>query len=104
MTQLQIYPRTHIQWPEPADAPGEDSEFDDAHIVINGDRMTIGRSVDGGRVNVVDTLTDISIKGSGERTTVVGKSSFMQDRIGLTEEDTEVAVVFDGSAAKCLTS
>lgn len=102
--KLQIYPRTHVEWPEPSDAPGEDSEFDDAHIVINGDRMTIGRKVDSGRVRVVDTLTEISIKGSGERTTVVGKSTFMKDRIGLTEEDTEVAVVFDGSDSKCLTS
>jgi hypothetical protein len=101
--KLQIYPSTHIEWPEAADAPGEDSEFDDAHITINGDRMTIGRKVESGRVQVVDTLTEISIKGSGERTTVVGKSEFMKDRIGLVEDDTEVAVVFDGSDKKCLT-
>ena len=103
MTKLQIYPRTHVEWPDPADAPGEDPEFDDAHIIINGDRMTIARVGETGRHDMIDTLTEITVKGSGERTTVVGHSQFMMDHVGLPKEETEVAVVFDGSDSKCLT-
>jgi len=102
MAKLQIYPRTHVEWAEAADAPGEISEFDDAHITINGDRMVIARVGETGRHDTIDTLSEISVKGSGERTTVVGHSQFMMDHIGLPKEEAEVAVVFDGSDSKCL--
>lgn len=101
--KLQVYPATSVKWPDPADAPGDISEFDRAHVTINGNRMTI-RSSNGGRAETVDTLTDITVKGRGKDTTVTGRSRFMIDMVGVPPEDADVTVHFDASPSKCLTN
>jgi len=103
--KLQIYPSTTISWPDPDDAPDASTpSIDNAHVVIDGSRMTIRRPNDRGRNAPVDVLTDIVMKGTGENTLVTGKSQFMIDHIGLTPDAAEVTVKVDARTSKCLTS
>ncbi|MBT8241662.1 MAG: hypothetical protein KJN63_10585 [Acidimicrobiia bacterium] len=102
--KLQIFPSTSVKWPDSNDAPIEDDVIEGAHVTIDGDRMTIKRYNENGRADVVDTITNIVVKGQGAHTTVTGLSQFMIDIVGLTEDDAEVAVVVDASPSKCLTS
>jgi len=105
MTKLQVFPSTKVSWPDPTDSPSADlPQLDNAHVVIDGNRMTIRRLDDQGRQMPVDVLTEITIKGSGAKTHITGTSSYMVDMVGLPPEDSEVTVEVDTSPSRCLTS
>jgi len=103
--KLQIYPSTLVTWPDPDDAPDAmRPSIPNAHVVIDGTRMTIRRPNDQGRNDPVDVLEEIVIKGNGENTIVTGKSQFMIDHIGLNPDSAEVTIKLDARASQCLTS
>jgi hypothetical protein len=99
----KLYPNTEVRWPDERDAPGDRSVIEHAHVVISGDRMVIRERGDSGRYEPIDTLIEATVKGTGKNTSVTGKSMFMIDNIGLTRDEAEVTVVFDGSPNLCLT-
>lgn len=99
----KIYPNTPLHWPDETDAPLADgNEIEHAHVVLSGDRMSIRRRAASGAYESVDTLIEVSVKGTGKNTAVTGKSLFLIDRVGLDSDDSEVTVVFDGSPNLCL--
>lgn len=101
---MKIFPHTTLTWPDPSDAPNADATtIDDAHLVYHGNRLTIRRPDEKGRKDLVDTIIEATMKGSGKNTTVTGKSTFMMNTIGLNPADAEVTVTFDGGNSKCST-
>lgn len=99
----RIYPNTTVRWPDPSDAPNsEETEIEHAHVVHHGDRLTVRKRDALGRMSPVDTLIEVSVKGTGKDAVAVGRSMFMMDRIGLSREEAEVTIVFDGSRTKCV--
>lgn len=100
---MKLYPSTRVEWPDPSDAPDASrAVIEDAHVTWHGDRLTIRATADGGRKDVVDTIYDATMKGSGKTVSVTGVSSFMVDKVGLNPEEAEVTVTFDGERTKCL--
>jgi hypothetical protein len=105
MTKLQVFPSTKVSWPDPTDSPSaEFQQIDNAHVVIDGNRMTIRKLDDQGRQMPVDVLSDIAVKGSGVKTNITGISNYMVDMVGLTPEESEVTIEVDTSPSRCLTS
>lgn len=100
---MKLYPSTRVEWPDPADAPDADrAVIEDAHVTWHGNRLTIRANAESGRKDVIDTIYDATEKGSGSRVTVTGVSTFMVQNIGLTPEESEVTVVYNGERTKCL--
>lgn len=103
--RLQVFPSTKVAWPDPTDSPSaEFQQIDNAHVVIDGNRMTVRRTDDQGRLAPVDVLSNITVKGSGTKTNITGISNYMVDMVGLTPDESEVTIEVDTSPSRCLTS
>ena len=100
---MKIFPSTKVTWPNPEDSPTEESVIDKAHVTTNGDRVTIRRKSESGRMDVVDTIIDAVWKGSGEKATVTGKSHFMIDKVKIPYDEAEVTVEIVAKNSQCLT-
>jgi hypothetical protein len=100
---MKIFTSTKVTWPNPDDAPTEESVIDKAHVTANGGRVTIRKKNDNGRMDVVDTIIDAVWKGQGEKATVTGKSHFMIDKVQIPYDEADVTVEIVAKNKQCLT-
>lgn len=101
---MQTYPRTTVTWDNEMDSPDPDiSEIRDASVTIHGNRLTIRRRDEVGRMAMFDVLLDPTMKQSGDKVVATGTSEHMVTKMNLDPDDAQVTIHFEGGGRRCLT-